>query len=515
MIPPVLTRPSTAAPSSGLAVVRDLFRKLEASGIVYCHWKSNEHLEAATRGATDLDVLVGRSSTGALDGLLNEAGYKRIAAVPARAYVGVEDFLAFDAPTGRLAHLHLHYRLVLGEKNLKGYRLPWEKLVLSSRRLDSPSGIFVADPNVELILLLVRAALKVRNRDLLGGAWDRPGLASDTLDEFLWLLARVNRERLGTLAPDLVGPKAAEQLLRIVAAGLPSVRDLRSFARAAAPVIGAYRTYQPFEAHRRRWIREFVSRFGRYRNRVMQTSTPVKHTLPRGGLIIAFLGSDGSGKSTVTGDIAKWLVWKLDVTQIYFGSGDGPASAWRWPLRLALALRAGSKGQVHAKALAQRSGDAAETAPTRLRSIWNLWWSVAIAREKVTRLNQARRARNLGMVAICDRYPQSQIMSFNDGPRLSAWLQHRSALLRAVARWELSVYRSADINPPDLVVKLHVTPEVAARRKPDMSNEELTRRVRAIKDLRFSSPVEVIEVDATQPLDRVLLEVKHAIWERL
>ncbi|MCV4821040.1 hypothetical protein OFM15_33690, partial [Escherichia coli] len=41
------------------------------------------------------------------------------------------------------------------------------------------------------------------------------------------------------------------------------------------------------------------------------------------GLVIAFVGSDGAGKSTVTREIRKWLRYKLDVHGYYMGSGQG------------------------------------------------------------------------------------------------------------------------------------------------------------------------------------------------
>jgi hypothetical protein len=149
------------------------------------------------------------------------------------------------------------------------------------------------------------------------------------------------------------------------------------------------------------------------------------------------------------------------------------------------------------------------------RSTWRCWWALALAREKLGRLAEARRARNLGMVALCDRYPQCQYTGFNDGPQLGPWLEHPSPLLRAAATWELAAYRSAERSPPDLVVKLHVTPAVAAQRKEDISHDDITRRVAATRGLQFPPEVQVVDIDATQPLEEVLLKVKRAIWEAL
>ncbi|GAA5421541.1 hypothetical protein [Tetragenococcus halophilus] len=41
-----------------LAILKDLFNELNAQNIRYIHWKSNEHLQAAINGDTDLDIMV-------------------------------------------------------------------------------------------------------------------------------------------------------------------------------------------------------------------------------------------------------------------------------------------------------------------------------------------------------------------------------------------------------------------------------------------------------------------------
>ena len=114
-----------------------------------CHWKSNEHLAPALDGLTDLDVLVDRRQHIELQALLAYSGFKRFTATPLRGYPAVEDYLGFDEATGRLAHLHLHYQLTLGQRHLKGYRLPWEARVLATRRLDPAHGVFVSDPALD------------------------------------------------------------------------------------------------------------------------------------------------------------------------------------------------------------------------------------------------------------------------------------------------------------------------------------------------------------------------------
>jgi ABC-type hemin transport system ATPase subunit len=63
---------------------------------------------------------------------------------------------------------------------------------------------------------------------------------------------------------------------------------------------------------------------GGVNRRLLQLPVPLRRTHPAGGRIIAFLGPDGSGKSTLVQEIRRWLAWKLDIYPLYFGSGAGP-----------------------------------------------------------------------------------------------------------------------------------------------------------------------------------------------
>ena len=78
-------------------------------------------------------------------------------------------------------------------------------------------------------------------------------------------------------------------------------------------------------------------------------------------------------------------------------------------------------------------------------------------------------------------------------------------------RWEARTYALAQRLPPDLVIKLTVTPETAGRREPDMDPTVIRERIEAIPRLTFSAK-RVVAVDAEQPLADVIAAVKQQIW---
>jgi len=198
---------------------------------------------------------------------------------------------------------------------------------------------------------------------------------------------------------------------------------------------------------------------------------------------------------------------EIDVIPIYFGTGNGRPSLLLWPLKLMVpiierVLRNKPKGASHGNILSRPPGP--------IYSMLLTVWAMVVAREKRNKLLTARRGADRGMVVLTDRYPQNEIIGFNDGPLL--------ARLTAVPLWlrrrEAAVYALAHRLPPDLVIKLTVTPETAAQREPDMNPEVIRQRIGELKRLAFPG-ARVVCVDAEQPLAEVIRRVKHEIWQEL
>ncbi|ADJ29594.1 hypothetical protein [Nitrosococcus watsonii] len=504
--------------TTGLKVVMGMLKELEKASIRYCHWKSNEHVHEGMVGVTDLDILVDKYPSDALNRVLAGAEFKRFATVPHNAYPGVEDYLAMDRDTGRLVHIHLHHQLVAGEAHLKGYRLPWEKLMLETRYWDSEHDIYVAEPNIEFLLLLVRATLKLRLRDRLLHMLGRDYFRGDFEREFNWLRERADPGRVAQLAAELLGQEAAVSCQRLIE-GSPTFAELLNFRKLSMPLLREYRTYGVVEGKLRGLWRELHWLFGAVSRHYLLGHGLFRRVPSGGGVLVAFLGCDGSGKSSLAEDTAKWLSWKIDAMPVYLGSGDGPSSLLRWPMKVTLAALQ-KLGLLQKKQPAGTRGDDNRLSRGRsllalVRPALKVPWALALALEKRGKLRRITKARNKGMIVVCDRYPQSQVMGFGDGPLLNHWRNHPWKIKRILAAWEAIPYQKAELYPPDLIIKLQVTPETALQRKGEMDIEECKRRVEAVKRLQYPPFTKVADVDANQIFDDVLLQVKRYIWEEV
>jgi len=490
----------TESTATALRFLGDLSR----SGVRYCQFKSNEHLIAGLEGRTDLDLLFDERHVELIEEVLARHGFKRFPAHPSRRYPGVEDFFGVNEDTGRLLHLQLHYRLVVGERFFKNYRLPWEQKLLETRVLDEATGVFVADPGFEWLLLVCRAALKVRWRErLLSSVVSHPNELRAMLPEHSWLGSRTHVAAPREIARRVLGDRAAEIVEHALNEDLP-LRRLRLLRRELLGNPNVFRAYRRLPALSRRWSRELRWFVGTVNRRYLHHAFPYSRSGSSGGTVIAVVGSDGAGKSSVTRTLHSWLSGKVDVIPIYFGSGDGRSSILRWPLKLALGL-------VRRRSRTPRL-DPVERQQRHITFARALW-AVALAREKRSKLRLAMHARERGFVVVCDRYPQTQVAGVSDGPLLGRWNTSKSRMRRAVARWEENIYQSARELAPDVVLRLLVTPETAMARRPEDDPRELSFRTRLANDLRFETArLGVIDIDADGDLESVVLEVKRRLW---
>lgn len=501
-----------------LAVVRAWLDGMHRHDVVYCHFKSNAEVAAGLGGITDMDVLADRRQKEEVTGQLSAAGFKRFKTAALMDYPAVDDYLAFDGPTGRLVHLHLHWQLIAGEPYLKGYHLPWEARLLAGRRLDTKCNVFVSEPEAELVLLLTRAVLKLRTRDrvrsLLGKAYFQGGL----LREYNWLRQRVDRDRVTKLAAEMLGERSADLIAAFLQQGEIGDGEILALRRAAIPTLRCYRTYGTVEARLYRWRREAHNLWGRAVKRWRQPLTVYRRGPIDGGVLIALLGVDGAGKSTLEDVLVKWLRWKMDVMPVYLGSGDGPRSLTRKMIERAASFVRRMKSRPADAELTDagegRSVPGALARASFARRFLRCLLALTIARERERRLKQACRARGRGMIVITDRFPQNQFAGYGDGPLLGELIA-ASGLLGSCARLERELYERMVRIQPDLAVKLILPPEVALERKSSTAAEIVRLKAAAVEQLEFGSQTRVVSIDATQSLEEVVRAAKKAVWDAL
>lgn len=482
----------------GLIAALDEFHRQK---IAYCYWKSSRRLEEVFNGEGDIDLLVARRDQHRAQTIFLERDFKLFPSVADRDHPATLSFLGYDEPSGRLLHVHLHFHVIVSDRFLTNYSLQWGETLLT-KAIGHPSlPIRILDPASEAVLLVVRCCLEHQRLDLKLLGRSQAAVRKFELDR-AHLASSVDHTLLHETAGELLNDDIADQ----ITSAFHDEQALQRHAhlrRSLKRHCAMFRSYNTAEALLRGWARVIVQGFGRLNKNYLHTPRPWNRRAPGGGCMVALIGVDGSGKSTAVATMRAWLGSKIDVMPIYFGTGDGRPSLWLWPFKLMVPLITRTF---------KSSGGGSRQKPTdrEPRPIYSLLltcWAIAVALDKQKKLTAARRGINRGLIVLTDRYPQDETLHFNDSPLLTRLI----FVPQWLRRLERAVYARARHLPPDLVIKLVVTPETAARREPTMNPAVIRDRIATLQHLKFSG-ARVVNVDAERPLPEVIRELKREIW---
>lgn len=501
----------------GLEAVNFFFEALHANQIQYCHWKSNIRLDQSLTGKTDLDLLVNRAHCQALRQILLEQNIIQISPPPGQQYPGMEHYLGFDHISGSLFHLHIHYQLVLGEEYIKNFRLPLENIFLQNTR--TLQGVQTPIPELEIAILAIRVLLKYRFRDAVKDILSirSPGIKKAFQDEIVWLLSQTNLEKihktLSTLTPSLPLEIILDFLTTLNASPRNGYKFV-SLQRKLKEVLRPYQRHTIFSATLH-YFQELWSRRKSFR----KTSPTIGLKLPQGGISIAMLGADGSGKSTLSKEISDWLSWKLDVQNFYLGSKQPSAMSqyFYWIFRLARRTQhTAAKFLSDKNPIIQIMG--------KIKDFFLYLHHISTGRDRIQRYEKGNRFATDGSVVIFDRFPLSSFkMATNihllDGPRIRELsINKPSSIAKYLSAVEQNIYQKID--PPDITVFLKVSPEVSILRKPDHLEEIIRIKSKTIANLASQMDSNkrsdhCITINADLPIQQVLLQLKREIWNLL
>jgi thymidylate kinase len=501
-------------PADALPLTRQVFSALNSAGVRYCHWKSTTALALGLAGQTDLDLLVDRDEAAAFGAIVRAAGFKPFISHPSRRYVGVEDWLGHDAQSSRLVHLHVYYRLVLGEDYVKNHVLPIEKAVLDDVLLRD--GVKVPAPATELVILVIRGLLKYRRTDAAKDALRlgrRGGIASNVRREVEDLSERVTSEELQAAAQRLVPMMPPFIFTDFVRALRTDHRDAATLLRLRGAARRALRGFERLPAHRALAI-SVGARLQRAPGlrRVLRPQSKAdlrRKSSAAGGLTVALIGPDGAGKSTVIDEVVRWLGWRLSLRTSYLGTARPSTST--------AVVQTLSR---YARRLARRrhSGEPSSGPLDRVATLLAATRYLAEARDRARRAREGRRLAANGTLVLFDRYPLPWVRLASrpvDGPRIAELRDGPGhGLLGMLQRREEATY--AAMPAPDLVILLAVDPDVALARKGNQDRDTIVAKARAVQEAARDAPRDgVIVIDAGQPLGTVVGEVEAAIWQRL
>lgn len=475
-----------------LSICSQLFENLKNDKIRYCHWKSNHRLEKALFGKTDLDILVHEDDKNLFFGILKRLEFKQMLPPLEKQYAQIEHYLGIDYPTGKVIHLHVYYRLILGQRFIKNHHLPIETLILDN--LVTKNSVDIPCPELELIMLVIRAHMKVDilsvikhvAKDLVHSAYTPFPVHIE--EEMIDLISKIDLIKLDTFIKQTKLPLQEKVIGDFV--DRFSKKKLRSWN-----VIQTwYNVFSNLKDYRRQsgllyyllYIKRAILSF----SILLRIRPPEKKILTDGGRFFAIVGADGAGKSTLAEDVSEWLSWKLMVMKQYYGISKNNE------VNYFLSLIAGIAKVLNFK---------------RIASIINAQLWIRIARDRNRLSNRARDKVRKGCIIIADRYPLKELFNMRepmDGPRLSMKDREKQKFW---ATKEKNYYEKMTV--PDKVFLLKVSLAEARRRKNDISIDAHKIKIAAINSIVENSLITI--VDANRSYDELSIDMKRKIWESL
>ena len=483
-----------------------LISTLNQQSITYCHWKSNLYLRDSLAEHRDVDLLVDRKDVQRIEGALASLGFKRIID-PHGSVPSVFHFYGRDSTTCEFVHVHVYYRIVTGESLLKNYCFPLEELYLQNRRW--VDGMALPERAAELMLFVVRTMVK-----------------HASLAEYLLLLRRgwSGNESLQEELDALVDDDTVLRCSELLVEWLPSVdpalfSDCLDAIRARTPL--AYRLWLAFRLRRQLKVYDRFSlpseifahlrillqrAYGRWRGRRTKQ-------FAAGGRVIAFVGPEATGKSTLVTETVNWLGEVFDIGSVHLGK---PPSTWltRLPNLAAPLLRK----LMPRHRMSQLEDDPGARDASRGSLLYSIR-SILVAWDRYHLAVRLHRQAANGRIIICDRYP-SAIVGAMDSARLRAPARTRGwgKLLGYFAKLENRIYRQ--MPPPDVVIRLTVPVEVAIERNREREKEgkeaEAYVRRRHNTDTAPEFPAaRIMELDTNQSKLQTIRAARLAVWDAL
>jgi thymidylate kinase len=217
--------------------------------------------------------------------------------------------------------------------------------------------------------------------------------------------------------------------------------------------------------------------------------------------VIAVIGCDGSGKTSLTHDLLTILRRNGPAERRYLGtvSGEMGDQIKRLPF-------IGNRLERYLAAKARRAQDMRKKLPGPSTAFVMYLFSLRRARHFREIVELSRR----GVIVITDRFPQAEIPGFHyDGPGLSG-ARSDNWLVRKLAVRERNIYERMAAHRPVLVVRLNVDLETALSRKPDHKPAELRDKIEVAPKLRFNG-AHIVDVDANVTYRQVLIAAVQAV----
>lgn len=494
-----------------IKLIHSLFNLLNQGNVRYCHWKSNINLDDVLSGQSDIDLLVYRSDSDKFDAIISSIGFKYVVEPKWASHSSIYHYYGLDCETGIIVHLHVYYQIITGGSLLKAYRLPIEDMLLKNRRM--VNRVYLPTKEAELVSFIIRKVIEHASLlEIFLLHRDSNVKGSSVRDELQWLLDEITQAKALNLIEywlPSITPKLFNESIKQLLSDKVTIKQVL----LSRKMCSALRNYTIYPRISRFFVRNYIF-FQRVRYRIFNKKTS---KLSRGGVVIAIVGAEATGKTTTIKEFRTWLGKWLSLTTVH--TGKPPSTLLTFIPNILMPLLRRVLPKLKSSEVERDISDNPYLSDLKgSRLFIYLVRSIMVAYDREKRLRWAHRQAAKGKVVISDRYP-----SYETGAMDSSQVKAESidkgflSINKFLAKIENDIYRR--IPPPNIVIKLSIHVDLAVERnvlrtKKGESEEYVRRRhAQSVKQM-YITPW-LYELDTGQSISDTLLEIKRFIWQCL
>lgn len=476
-----------------LDLIKNLIEELNKNNIKYCQWKSNINLDKALSGFDDLDLLVAWKDISRFESTVLALNFKS-AFNKNILFPSVEHYFGCDLTTGKIVHLHVYYKIITGPSLTKSYAFNIEDAILNNLEANNLSEMPIPLRYVEFVIYTIRTMTKLSflcEHLLLRNSFVK------IHQEMSYLYSELDDEKIESFL-QIYFPTLKLELLKECMSAIIDRKHIRLFHLGK-------KIRCAIDKHRR------ISRSKELEHLLFQIIYRIlnrlffhrKKRFNTGGVLIAIVGADATGKTTITNELYKWLSKNFTTHLIH--TGKPPSAILTFPMNLAIKI---------IKLVKSKSGQCCVSENKKVSALMAVRLMVlAYDRSKLIR-RFWRKAVN-GDIVICDRYPSTDI-GVMDSRRMQP--KELKGFKKILAEYEQRCYES--IPMADVILQLYVPVEIAVERnnirdKAGKENEEFIRlRHKNNHGLTYKTKV-LYSIDTSGNYDKIIIQLKKLLWQNL
>ena len=479
-----------------------LFKEFHAYEIPFVHFKSNHRLNLDNLEGEDLDIYIPDSFKNRAEEIIRSL-YGFCASPPTNVAAEnqyIRHYFLFDENRNHFIHLHIYFKMLTCGALLKNNFLELDDLIFRDYKPDrSLNGLPIIGAEADLVLLLVRKRIELRSP--LERLIFKKEL-EDFCNEVKSLTEQIDIELFLQLMEEVCDNVDGSRLIECLKS---FQRNHRVSLGNSMELLSCFGNTSNKQLYHPLWSE--IIRFYRLARMLLISRKIVpltnKKLIYGKGRVIAFVGSEASGKSTLSGIAKSEFGKEIDVYGTHMGKTEKSwltQPAWK-VINLVVNIKA-----LYRKFLFEREykedGAVAMQEYETARSIKNephLMVSFLDAIDKYLICRRLRKRSSRGVLVVTDRYPNFENRGV-EGPRIEA----RGILSNLLAYIEVYLYKKME--QPDAVFKLLAPLEVVLHRNANRDRVDphdfVLARYELVKKMKFENS-RVIELDVNRDLSKL------------